>query len=117
MSELKVGSLCRENQIHTCELFEAMGHKTIMSDPETMDGYVHTLGHGVGLNTHESPFFRETSSDDDRLDPNVVVTIEPGLYYPQRKMGIRLEDTVWVRPDGKMEVMVEYPKDLILQMK
>jgi hypothetical protein len=32
-------------------------------------------------------------------------------------MGVRLEDTVWVRPDGKMEILAEFPLDLVLPMK
>ena len=47
----------------------------------------------------------------------MVVTIEPGLYYPERGMGVRLEDTVWVRPDGEMEVLAPYPMDLVLPVK
>jgi Xaa-Pro aminopeptidase len=46
-----------------------------------------------------------------------VVTIEPGLYYPDRGLGCRLEDTVWVRPDGAMEVLAEYPMDLVLPVR
>ena len=42
-----------------------------------------------------------------QLDPGVVVTIEPGLYYPERGLGVRLEDTVWFRPDGEIEVCCE----------
>jgi Xaa-Pro aminopeptidase len=46
-----------------------------------------------------------------------VVTIEPGLYYPERGLGVRLEDTVWMRPDGKAEILADYPLDLVLPMK
>jgi Xaa-Pro aminopeptidase len=88
-----------------------------MENPGTQEGYVHSLGHGVGLNLHERPFFRMTSNGDERLDANVVVTIEPGLYYPERGMGVRLEDTVWVRPDGRMEILAPYPLDLILPLR
>jgi len=54
---------------------------------------------------------------EDRLEPGSVVTIEPGLYYPERGMGVRLEDTVWVRPDGEMEILADYPLDLVLPVK
>jgi Xaa-Pro aminopeptidase len=66
---------------------------------------------------HEAPWFGATASERDRLDPGVVVTIEPGLYYPERGMGCRLEDTVWVRPDGELEILVEYPLDLVLPVR
>jgi Xaa-Pro aminopeptidase len=45
-----------------------------------------------------------------------VFTIEPGLYYPEREIGVRIEDTVWMRPDGELEVLVDYPKDLVLEL-
>jgi Xaa-Pro aminopeptidase len=117
MSELTPGEKCHVYQQRTCELFEAQGHPTVRSDPKTQQGYVHGLGHGLGLNVHEAPWFGATATDEDRLDPGVVVTIEPGLYYPERNMGCRLEDTVWVRPDGQFEVLAEYPHDLVLPVK
>jgi len=105
------------NQL-ACDLFHKKGHATPMhAEGVVLDGYVHSLGHGVGLNIHERPFSRPTSSDDNRLKPGAVFTIEPGLYYPDRNMGVRIEDTYWVRPDGRIERLVEYPYDFVLQMK
>lgn len=117
MTELKAGEKCHPYQQRTCELFEQRGHPTVKSDSKTQEGYVHSLGHGLGLNVHEAPWFGTTATEEDRLDPGVVVTIEPGLYYPERGMGCRLEDTVWVRPDGQFEVLAEYPHDLVLPVK
>ena len=117
MGELRMGGLCKDYQERTCELFEKQGHATIRSEPLTQEGYVHSLGHGLGLHVHEHPSFRSTGTNEHRLEPGVVVTIEPGLYYPERYMGVRLEDTVWVRPDGELEILAEYPLDLVLQMK
>jgi Xaa-Pro aminopeptidase len=105
------------NQL-VCDLFHRQGHKTPLHDEGViLDGYVHSLGHGVGLNIHERPFSRPTSSDDNRLKPGVVFTIEPGLYYPEKDMGVRIEDTYWVRSDGKVERLVDYPYDLVLKMR
>jgi len=115
-SSLRVDTLCREHQKQTCELFEAMGHPTIQSDPKTTDGYVHSLAHGLGLDVHESPSFADVEGNDDRLQPGMVFTVEPGLYYPERGMGVRIEDTVWIRPDGQPETLVDFPKDLVLKM-
>ncbi len=117
MSELRMDALCSDYQRRTCELFEARGHPTIQGDPLTQSGYVHGLGHGVGLNIHERPWFGRNATQADRLSPGTVVTIEPGLYYPEQGMGVRLEDTVWVRPDGQMEILAPYPLDLILPVK
>ena len=113
MSEIQVNALCSQYQDRTCELFEEMGHPTIKSNPQTQEGYVHSLGHGVGLNIHEYPRI-SSNFKQDRLSPGSVVTIEPGLYYPEKGMGVRLEDTVWVRPDGEMEILAPYPYDLVI---
>jgi len=116
MSEIEVNSFCYQYQDRTCELFEEQGHPTIKSNPQTQEGYVHSLGHGVGLYIHGYPRF-SSNAKEDRLAPGSVVTIEPGLYYPEQGMGVRLEDTVWVRPDGEMEILADYPLDLVLPVK
>lgn len=59
-----------------------------------MDKYfVHSLGHGVGLDVHERPFVAGRSSDV--FKPGMVVTVEPGLYLPNQ-FGVRIEDMVMV---------------------
>ena len=103
--------------IMTCEYFESKGHQSPLHTKAPVEGYVHSLGHGVGLNIHERPFSGLTSGDDHRLAAGVVITSEPGLYYPEKGMGFRIEDTLWVRPDGKMETLAEYPYDFVLPMK
>ncbi len=114
---LEADAACRAYQQMACERFEARGHPTVLSNPATEAGYVHSLGHGVGLAIHESPSFSHLESNDDRLSPGSVITFEPGLYYPERSIGVRLENTVWVRPGGAMETLVDYPMDLVLEMK
>ena len=101
----------------TCEYFESKGHQSPLNTKAPVEGYVHSLGHGVGLNIHERPFSSLTSSDDQRLAPGVVITSEPGLYYPEKGMGFRIEDTLWVRPDGTIETLADYPYDFVLPMK
>jgi Xaa-Pro aminopeptidase len=107
----------KEYQRMTCEFFESKGHKSPMTTSSPLDGYVHSLGHGVGINIHERPFSSLLTGDDQRLAPGVVITIEPGLYYPEKNMGFRIEDTYWVRPDGKIEILAGYPYDFVLPMK
>ena len=94
-----------------------MGHPTILKTPETEEGYVHSLGHGVGLHIHERPFSGVTAAPDEILSPGTIITIEPGLYYPSRGMGVRLENTYWVRPDGAFETLVNPALDLVLPVK
>ena len=117
LGELKSGLQGPQIQKRTCELFETLGHPTVHSDPQTQRGYVHSLGHGVGLDIHERPRYGRNAGPEDILEPGVVVTHEPGLYYPESKLGMRLEDTYWVRPDGSPEVLAEYSKDLVLPIK
>lgn len=58
------------------------------------DAFVHSLGHGVGLDIHEGVSLSQRATDDHLLK-NEVITIEPGVYFPG-KFGIRLEDMVFV---------------------
>jgi Xaa-Pro aminopeptidase len=57
----------------------------------------HSTGHGIGLEVHEDP--RLSSRSPDVLVPGHVVTVEPGVYLPDRG-GVRIEDDVWVREAG-----------------
>ncbi len=116
-AEIKVGAVCREYQKLTCDLFEAHGHPTVQSNPQITSGYVHSLGHGVGLQIHERPWLGGKSGLNDLLRPGAIFTVEPGLYYPERGLGVRLEDTAWARPDGRVEILAPYPLDLVLPVK
>jgi len=115
--EFDLNAPFRDYQRLTCELFEKNGHQTPLGTPAPVEGYVHSIGHGVGLNIHERPWSGLTSSEDNILKPGVVFTSEPGLYYPEKGLGVRIEDTYWVRPDGKIEILAEYPYDFVLKMK
>ena len=108
----------KDYQKLVCEEFDKGGHKTPMNSAGVLtNGYVHSLGHGLGLNVHERPSSRHTDGDDNILKSGVVVTIEPGLYYPEKGMGVRIEDSYWVRPDGHFEKLADYPYDFVLPMK
>jgi Xaa-Pro aminopeptidase len=117
MENLDLNAPYKDYQRLTCEMYEANGHPTPKTHKAPVEGYVHSLGHGVGLNIHERPWSGLTADDGNRLAIGVVATIEPGLYYPNENLGVRLEDTLWVRPDGKFEILAEYPLDLVLPMK
>ncbi len=117
ISELETGKNAAVFQDRTCELFEEMGHATIRQEPSIESGYVHSLGHGVGLNIHEKPWFSRKDDLSNTLLPGSVFTVEPGLYYPDQGMGVRLEDTYFVTQDGGFEKFVDYPMELVLPMK
>jgi Xaa-Pro aminopeptidase len=115
---LDLNAVFREYEVMACDYFESKGHATKRTAPPApLNGYVHSLGHGVGLNVHERPGSALNFTPDHILKPGVVITVEPGLYYPEKNMGVRIEDTIWVRPDGRMEILAEYPYDFVLPMK
>lgn len=117
-SELKMNAPFANYQKRTCELFEAMGHPSIMSTPGIEKGYVHSLGHGIGLQVHEKPWCTMVNpSPSDILAPNSVFTLEPGLYYPEKGMGVRIEDSLLATEDGEFEILADFPKDLVLPLK
>lgn len=70
--------------------------------------FVHSVGHGVGLEVHEGP--RLSSRSDDVLEAGMVVTVEPGVYLPGQA-GIRIEDTVLVTAEGA-DILTEWPRGL-----
>jgi Xaa-Pro aminopeptidase len=117
MESLDLNVPFKTYQRMVCEYFEALGHKTPLNTEAPVEGYVHSLGHGLGLNVHERPWSGLTAADDNLLKPGVVVTVEPGLYYPEQGMGVRIEDSVWIRPDGRVEILADYPYDFVLKMK
>jgi Xaa-Pro aminopeptidase len=118
LKALKVGGPAGTYQRLVCDHFERLGHPTIRTQPTTTSGYVHSVGHGVGLRIHETPRLSDFTGNPDRLEPGVVFTVEPGLYYPERGYGARLEDTVWLNPKTlRFEVLARYSHDLVLPVR
>ncbi len=113
----EVGAEARRYQQMTCEFFEGRGHPTIASDTKTEVGYVHTVGHGLGLAIHEEPRFADVPTNTDVLKPGHVFTCEPGLYYPDRGFGMRIEDVLWIDPEGTVHNLTEFPKELVMEMR
>jgi len=71
--------------------------------------FIHSLGHGVGVEIHEAPAFSEEAKQ--RIKPNHIFTIEPGIYFPG-KYGIRIEDTLLF--NGKAKILTTANKELII---
>lgn len=97
---MRPGTLASDYQVLVSAFFEAKGYATTRKVPATLEGYVHGLGHGVGLDVHEKPSFGLTMSNADMVEEGDIVTIEPGLYFPDREIGVRIEDTFVVAADG-----------------
>jgi Xaa-Pro aminopeptidase len=113
---LELGKQCGDFDRMVLDFYEAKGYPTLRSDIKTNCGYVHSLGHGVGLDLHESPRLSDFSKKDEPLKPGYVFTVEPGLYFPDEEIGIRIEDVVAVRSDGTIENLTDVPKDLVIPL-
>lgn len=83
-----------------------------MGDPATKSGsviedagygkyFIHSTGHGVGLDIHEYPIISQKS--DIVIEENMVFTIEPGIYLDD-KFGVRIEDSVAIQ-NGKAVIL------------
>lgn len=70
--------------------------------------FIHSLGHGVGVEIHEAPVFSEEAKQT--IKPNQVFTIEPGIYF-SGKYGLRIEDTLLF--NGKAKILTMATKDLV----
>lgn len=86
------------------EFFKESGFETGMMDGK-QQGFIHSTGHGLGLEIHEPP---RVSFTDTILEEGNVITVEPGLYY-EKLGGVRIEDVVVVRRDGCTN-LTKYPK-------
>jgi Xaa-Pro aminopeptidase len=105
-----VGCTAWELQEGVCRLFSEQGYATPLTDPTTEVGYVHSLGHGVGYDLHEEPFFRK-ANDGGQIELGDVITLEPGLYDQKIGYGLRLEDLVAVEESGPRN-LTPLPYDL-----
>ncbi|TSD04619.1 MAG: Xaa-Pro aminopeptidase [Parcubacteria group bacterium Greene0714_36] len=88
------------------DYFSAEGYETRL-DGKTSEGFIHGLGHGVGMEIHEYP---RLGSVREILEEGNVVTVEPGLYYPGVG-GIRIEDMILVTRRGYRD-LAKSAKDL-----
>ncbi|MDP3697958.1 MAG: aminopeptidase P family protein [Nanoarchaeota archaeon] len=70
--------------------------------------FIHSLGHGVGVEIHEAPAFSQEAKQ--MIKPNHIFTIEPGIYFPG-KYGIRIEDTLLF--NGKAKILTTASKELL----
>ena len=85
-------------------LFTNNGFKTNF-DGDIPNGFIHSTGHGLGLDIHEPPRISKVS---EKMKQGYVVTVEPGLYY-SKIGGIRIEDTVALTENG-IKNLTKFPK-------
>lgn len=82
--------------------------RSIIADAGYGANFTHGIGHGMGLDVHEIPFFR----GEGKLEVGMVVTDEPGIYLDGR-YGVRIEDDLLITETG-CEVLTHAPKELIV---
>jgi len=71
--------------------------------------FIHSTGHGIGLDVHENPSISGKSKE--KLKKDMAITVEPGIYIPKR-FGVRIEDSLIVK--DRAAVMHKFTKDLIV---
>ena len=103
-----------------------IGHKSesvakAAADTQGVSKVIHadgdSLAHGLGLEVHEAPSFYNYEGNQAVLQEGMVFTVEPGLYYPERGFGVRVEDVVYCDEAGVFHSMSTFPKDLVLPMR
>lgn len=97
--QIQPGGAIRETAAYCDKLLEEAGYAGKM---------MHSLGHGVGLEVHEEPYYRKDGTDV--WEENMVIAVEPGIYFPG-DFGLRIEDTVVVKEGGVVS-LTRTPKDL-----
>ena len=67
---------------------------------------IHSVSHYIGMSTHDV-------GESEPFESGVVITVEPGVYMPEKNLGIRIEDTVLVTRDGYEILTGEAPKEIV----
>jgi Xaa-Pro aminopeptidase len=108
VGRIRPGAVGKEIHQGVRDFFRKRGFQT-GREGSRMRGYFHGTGHGLGLDVHEPPSY---SADETPFRPGMIVTVEPGLYYPGVG-GIRIEDDVLVTEDGS-ENLVTLAKEFVI---
>ena len=95
LNAIRPGVKCSTVHRRAADELERRGFATEVRNGRHV-GFIHGTGHGVGLSIHEAPSIGRSGT---RLRSGHVITVEPGLYYPEIG-GVRIEDTVRVTADG-----------------
>jgi Xaa-Pro aminopeptidase len=103
VAQLQPGVSCDAIHQSAVDQFNSLGYQStgVGSEFKFSEGFVHSIGHGLGRDVHEEPFFG--SDRGNTLQVGDVVTIEPGLYY-KHIGGVRLEDLFVITEHGYQQL-------------
>ena len=107
INRIKPGLTLLDLQNFTKEFLkqELVKAKIIKEDDDIINYYYHGVSHHLGLDTHDA------SIRSLPLEVGNVITVEPGLYFAEYGIGVRIEDNVLVTKDGALNLSVEIPKE------
>ena len=93
---IKPGLTIKDLQEHALEVLkrEAVKYGLIKEEDDIKKYYIHNVSHFLGLDTHD------VGSRETPLEPGHVITVEPGLYFVDLGIGVRIEDDVLITSDG-----------------
>jgi Xaa-Pro aminopeptidase len=117
LGEYKAGERCKKYQDRCCEIFKERGHLTVQEKWPLEEGYTHSLGHGLGLDVHEALAFSSFVDRGDTLEPGNVFALEPGLYYPSKNIGVRIEDTIVCDADGTFRSITPFGHEWVIEVR
>jgi Xaa-Pro aminopeptidase len=90
--------------------------RSLIANQNLGENFTHSLGHGIGLEVHESPAV--SSKNEQKLKQGTIITIEPGIYLP-KKFGVRIEDMVLLTEKGcrTLTSLSKNLKDVLISIK
>ena len=104
----KMGSIYDRNKAEVHDSLDKVAYDYINTHGKDLHGeplgkyFVHPLGHSVGIDVHDPMSYATT-----KLDKGMVFTIEPGIYIPEEKIGVRIEDVYYVNAEGRLVDFIE----------
>jgi Xaa-Pro aminopeptidase len=106
MANAKPGMFLRrgKNSLHDIAYHYINTHGKDLRGNSLGQYFIHGLGHSIGLNVHDP------MDDNQPLEPGMVVTMEPGIYIPEEKIGVRIEDDILITKDGYEHLTSRLPR-------
>ena len=106
MAAAKPGLMLRhgKNSLHEIAYAYINAHGKDLHGNSLGQYFIHGLGHSIGLNIHDPMDYNQP------LEPGMVVTMEPGIYIPEEKIGVRIEDDILITKDGYEHLTSRLPR-------